>query len=464
MTYFKILFLGVVMLFGKSVAGYTQELRSGYFLGGYQYRHLMNPALSSETPFFSMPMMGNIAVGTNGNVGVSDFLYKYDDPLNESVLTTFLHRSVSSDEFLKKLDSRNRVSAEVGMNLFTYGFKAWGGFHTIGVGLHSRSRMHAPYELFDFMKSSELGGNGPKEYRIENFRFDSENYLDISWNHARTINDRLTVGGTFKLLVGAAYMETRFDEMQIRMGEDEWLIHANGTVNVSAKGSSFGCKPDGEIEALNFGNPGVGGLGAAIDLGAAYRLTDGLSVSVGVLDLGAIGWFRALKGATGNEEYPFKGFEVIGVGSDSAFPSLEEQLDGLGADFEEMAKMYDQGYGTKVSALTTKLNIGVEYALEGYRALSFGLLSSTYIHPLYRETEMRASVNVTPTQWFGATVSGAWSTYGPGWGMMLNFRPKRFNFFIGTDFMLTEVTPQFVPVNNLNVNFCTGINFLLGKI
>ncbi|MEG0993690.1 MAG: DUF5723 family protein [Bacteroidales bacterium] len=446
-----------------SVSLQAQEMKSAYFLKGYYYRHLMNPAFMAERAYFSMPAFGNVDVSANGNVGLSNFLYPYDDPLGKSKLTTFMHRSVNEQDFLQSLRSRNKIAANVDMALFSCGFKGLGGFNTIGIGMHSRNNVSAPYELFEFMKSSELGTGDRQSFLIEDFQMNTSNYVDVSFNHARAITDNLSIGATLKVLVGIAHVNTRFRDMRISMNEQEWLIHANGYLHASSKSATFRNNEKGEIEKLVLGSPGVSGMGLGLDLGVNWQISEDFSLSGAITDLGFIGWFNTLEGASGNEPYSFKGFETIGVGSDSDYPTLDEQWDNLGTDLEEMIKIYDGGKIRKTTALGATANIGGEYILPAYRNLSFGMLSSVHVHPYFTWAEARASVNIAPVRWFEATVSGAWSTYGPGFGFIMNFHPKGFNFFVGSDFMITRVTPQFIPVNNLNANVCMGINFAWGN-
>ncbi|MEG1585964.1 MAG: DUF5723 family protein [Bacteroidales bacterium] len=440
-----------------------QNMRSAYFLDGFYYRHQMNPAFAPERAYFSFPGLGNLNISAQGNVGLSDFLYSYDDPFQESVLTTFMNHTVGQQEFLSRLNARNKVAANVDMSIISFGFKAWGGFNTFGMGLHSRSNVNAPYELFDFMKSGELGGDASKSYFIKDLQLRSSNYIDVSFGHSRKINEKLTVGASLKLLLGIGHAETEFDNMHITMGEDEWLINANGYMHTSAKGLMVNTKEDREIKDFEIRSGGIGGYGVGVDLGASYRLLENLTLSAAFTDIGFIRWVNTIKGSTSNDPYSFKGFETIGIGGDSEYPSLEDQFDDLGTDFKEMARFYDDGKINKATALATTMNIGAEYELPAYRKLSFGLLSSTHIQRPYTWTEARFAINIAPLNWLEASVSGAWSTYGGGFGFLVNFHPKGFNLFLGTDFMITEITPQYIPVHNMNANVCMGINFSLGK-
>lgn len=46
---------------------------------------------------------------------------------------------------------------------------------------------------------------------------------------------------------------------------------------------------------------------------------------------------------------------------------------------------------------------------------------------------------------------------------MINFHPKGFNFFIGSDHQFFSVTPQFVPVGHATANINLGFNVTFGS-
>ena len=47
--------------------------------------------------------------------------------------------------------------------------------------------------------------------------------------------------------------------------------------------------------------------------------------------------------------------------------------------------------------------------------------------------------------------------------MGIEFPSERIQLFIGTDHMITKVTPQYVPVGNANANVSLGFNITWGK-
>ncbi|KAA6319366.1 hypothetical protein EZS27_030731, partial [termite gut metagenome] len=113
----------------------AQDIRSGYFLKGTSLSHRMNPAFVSEYNYVSIPVLGNMYIGTQANVGLSNFIYNYDNPLYG--LTTFLNSSVDRESFLNKLHGNNKIDINLNTTILSTGFYAWGGFNTVELGLKS---------------------------------------------------------------------------------------------------------------------------------------------------------------------------------------------------------------------------------------------------------------------------------------------------------------------------------------
>lgn len=121
----------------------------------------MNPAFAGERNYISIPALGNINIGTQGNIGVGTFLFPQNDQL-----TTFMHSSISGEEFLSGLKDNNRINANINLTLLSAGFHAWGGFNTVDINLRSNTSMNLPYDLFAFMKMGMTGNE--THYHMEN--------------------------------------------------------------------------------------------------------------------------------------------------------------------------------------------------------------------------------------------------------------------------------------------------------
>lgn len=439
-----------------------QTLQSSYFLEGSTSRHQLNPAFLGESNYVSLPTLGNLYVGTNSNLSLSNVIYKLDDPTSKYTLTTFMNSSVDRNEFLGKLHDRNRFNVDANITLLSSGFYSWGGFNTVELNMRTSSSLVLPYELFNFMKT----GMDQEEYHIGSTTFNSNNYLELGFGHARRLNDKLTVGAKAKFLIGGMNVSAKVDAMDIALTADKWSISANGTLNTAVGGGSYKTKASnpGEISGLNTDKFGIGGYGGAIDLGATYRLRDDLLLSAAVTDLGLISWTNNMKGATHNEVFVFDGFNNISVnqGSDGQ-NNIDKQFTNLKDDLLDLTKFYDQGKNKRTTFLTSTVNLGAEYTMPFYNRLSVGLLSSTKINDMYTWSRTMLSANVRPLSWVGASVSYAYSPFGSSLGWMLNLHPRGVNFFIGTDYQFIKITPQFIPVSNFNTNISLGLSVTFGK-
>ena len=105
-----------------SFAASAQTTRSGYFVDDYTYRFQLNPALGNSKNFVSMPVLGNLNVGMNGNLHVTDILYNIDGRT-----TTFMNPGVDASKFLNGLSDVNRLRVNTKIDILSAGFKAFRG-------------------------------------------------------------------------------------------------------------------------------------------------------------------------------------------------------------------------------------------------------------------------------------------------------------------------------------------------
>lgn len=473
-----------------SALAQTQSSRSAYFLEGSTYRHELNPAFIGERGYFSFPALGNLDFGVQSTAGIGSFLYKLPD----GRLTTFMHESVSGQEFVDGLPNRFKLGADVNENIFSLGFHAWGGFNTLGISIKSDTRINMPSELFKFMKLGMASETG-SQYIVNGLNMMSTNYAEIAFGHARTINNHLTVGAKLKALVGLAKANVRIDKLTITASQDAWTITPQGAelyasakgLIVPTKGETGNYQEDDYIldangnrtdqlktgtdqqidyDGVDFDDKNIGptGFGLALDLGAVYKLGD-WQFSAALLDLGFIGWKNTVKG-TMNNDFEFSGFENIAVkDTEGNANSLENQSDALLDDLKDMAKFTKEADGMKrTTALAATLNFGAQYTLPAYDRLNFGLLSTTRLQGKHTWTEARLSANVSPLSGFEASVNYALSNFGSAAGLMLNFHPRGFNFFVAADVPLGKLEPAYcAPIGRAALNVNLGINFTFGS-
>lgn len=459
--------IGIALLLSVFSVGASaqQTLRTGYFLKGNPYRYRLNSSFGAEQNYIALPVLGNLNIATTGNVGLADFVY---DAPNGSDLVTFMHPSVDTDDFLGGLDDKNRMFADIDVTLLSAGFGAFGGYNTIDIGVHSRTGMNLPYDMFKFMK--DMGGT---EYTISDMNMTTSNYVDIALGHSRKITKDLRVGARLKFLFGLGYADVVFDRMDVVMNNKQWVINAKGSANIALGGAythnaerMVNGKP--AIDGYDDISVGLNGFGAAIDLGVTYDLsnvlTEGLVVSASVNDLGFMNWNNVAKaGISHDAPFVFDGFKNIAMHDDVPGANIEDQFEDLRDDLEEFFSLEDRGEGSHSNMLSATLNVGVEYEMPFYRKLSVGALYTSRFDKIYPLHQFSLMANVAPVKWLDMAVSGTASNMGFGFGAMANVHLTGFNLFVGTDCFVGDVGKQFIPLDNMNASVSFGINIPFGR-
>lgn len=454
-------FLSFALLVCVATGAFSQQIRTAYFMKSSTARTAMNPAYRPERGYVSIPGLGGVSTSyTTNGVALDNILY----PRNGK-LVTFLDPSVGTQQFLDGLKDRNQVNTDFGLQVLSGGWYAGKGFWTVDLSVKGMANVAAPKSLFEFMKV----GNGPKgkSYDISDVNFYSEAYLETGVGYSRPINEKLTVGAKLKVLIGVGSIKADIDHMRAEMTETNWNITAKGNMSASMKGMiptfDTDVNSDKYISDFNFDSPGVSGFGFGVDFGATYQLTENISLSAAVVDLGFISWGKS--GTTNgvmDGSFNFDGFDLaIGDNVANQAPGMAGEFEDKKNEFEDLFHFKPSEASGHTSRLRSILNLGGEYRLLDQK-LGVGLLSSTRFYSPKAYTELTLSANYRPIQWFEAALSysfihSKFKTY----GLALNFTPSWINFFVGSDYMFTKVTPQFLPVSSTAANLYFGISIPL---
>ena len=444
----------------------AQELRTSYFMETSNYRHQMNPALL-DSPYVGL-LFSNINIGMTGNIGAKQFIFDTNGLpgyTGNYRYTTFMDPNVDAKTFLNKLHDKNRFDLYLNYNLFSVGFKAWGGVNLLELNLRSNTNLTLPKGLFEFAKTA-----GEKEhYEFGGLGMRTQNYMELALGHSRDINKQWRVGGKLKFLIGAAYADFTADKVTLDMTEDAWRIQSNAQMKASllksdvihedpSKNSADGRPRVKELDNFGFSLPG---FGMALDLGVTYKPIDNLTLSAAITDLGFISW-KNTHHASSQGDYTFDGFDNIYIGSDKdQTEDIDDQFDQIGDDLEEMFSVYDDGTKTATQALAATLNVGAEYKLPAYDKLKFGFLYTSRIHGKYSWHQGMLNVGVRPVKWFECNVNGAVTSTGVTAGGMLSLKAPHFNFYIAADRFFSKMGKQGVPLNSSNGNITFGMTFPL---
>lgn len=435
-------------------AGATaQNLESGFFTDGYLYRHEMNPAIENSRNYVAMPFLGNINVGMSGNIGIRDVLFNRN---GRTVLYT--NPQVDAAEFMNGIGNRNRINSDFKIQLLGAGFKAWGGYNTIGINIRGNASTIIPKSIFDITKN----GLKNQTYDTSDLNAHAHSYAEIALGHSRKINEKWRVGAKFKFLLGAGNVDANVKKGTITLGENGYVANVDAELKGNIAGLSYKTKVSEHnpgrmiMNGMKVSGYKISGFGAAFDFGAEYKINDDWKVMASLTDLGFIRWknnqLAATQGTVNTDDY------IFNVDKDAEH-SFSNEWEKLGDQLATLYELEDKGdQGKRTTMLGATMNIGGEYIAPFYRKLTFGLLNTTRINGRYSWTNFRLSANVAPAKCFSAGVNFAVGTFGTSLGWIMSVHPKGFNLFLGMDHTIGKLAKQGIPLSS-NTEFNMGINF-----
>lgn len=448
----RIFIIAALAVIGFGLAN-AQSLRTAYFLENSMLNNSLNPAFQPYRGYVSIPLAGSTDIAYSSNsLSLDKILYPNE---SGSGLVTFMDEQVDATEFLKNLKTDNRMDLDLGMKILGFGFHSGKSFWTFDIDLKNNVNLDLPREFFEFAKIGS--GESGMTYNMKDFGANVSSYASVGVGYSRTINERLSVGAKMKVIAGAANVDMRYSKMDVVMRSDKWEIDAVGELEASCAGLTFEDDDQGCIDFENndFSLKKPAGWGAAIDLGASYKLLDDrLTLSAAVIDLGFIKWgAENTTSGTAQAKYYFAGFNVNKDGTES---SLE-------GDFEDFTKFKRVSPQSNSTGLRTTINVGGEFEFVK-NVISAGLLSSTQFRPNKTFTELTAAGTVRLKEILAASVScslvnGQYATV----GFAVNFSPSWINLFIGTDNILGKVSKQFIPISQRSANLYVGLGIPLGR-
>ena len=442
----------------------AQTALSSYFMDGMLYNSKLNPAMKAERGYFSL-LLGNTSLGTKGNVGISNFLY----PRGENELATFMSGSVGTEEFLSGMPDYTRLGFKLDETLMAAGFRLFGGYFSLGLSLHSSATMSLPKGFFEFAKK----GFQENSYSFSGLNVNTMNYAAATVGYSHNLFQGFRFGVNAKYLVGLGHADLFVDKLNVEMNEQHWMVESHARmqaalfceteVMVDENGVVNGA--DLALELDDLMNVRTSN-GFAVDLGFVYDMDEfvpGLTLSASVIDLGYINWKYMMTGQSTDAKVEFDGFGEVDYNDVENVVTAEmEQL------IDDASKMVEFNYGgikEMKTALNATMYLGAEYNMPFYRPLSVGVLYGQCFSPFdcSKWYEARGYVNLSPVKWFELSVNYGYGTYGTTLGWVLNFHPAGINLFVGSDYMITRVTPQYIPIDNMNAHVTLGLNLALGK-
>lgn len=448
-AYLRVLVIAAVL--GLAMPMSAQFLRTGYFMDGSN-RMQLNPANLPSRGYLDVPALGTLNVGAYTNsLGLNDLINTFDSDGD----------FWDNPDFYNKLKVANNLGVSLSTDIISFGFYRGKNFWSANVGVRLDVEAGIPRNMFDYLRESPDGSgnlsdwNG-KDYRISDLNLGLNAFTEVGVGYARIVNDRLTVGGKFNVLLGVGNLNMNIDNIQITSHElyDDYgniNYNAEATVDVDAnleanmKGLELTTDQDGVIDGVEMNGFGIGGYGVGIDLGATYRLLDNLTVSAAVTDLGFISWSKSSSTVVeGDNTQTYNGDNL-----DEFFDRVDG---GEVIDFDMFGLQKGNVQKKRSTRLPTTLTVGAEYGFWKNR-FSVGALSTTRWGMYRTLSELTLSANFRPARAIGLSASYSMlQSAGKTFGAAVKLGPLT----IGTDYL-------FLGKNTRSVNVFMGISMGLGK-
>ena len=440
------------------VPAHAQYLRSSYFMEGTSSRMQLNPGLQPTRGYFNIPVIGSLNASVNSNtLGIHDIIDVVDDGSD----------IYSNDKLYNRLKLDNRLNLNLNTDILSFGWLKGKNFWSVNVGVRMDVGAGLNKGMFDFMRNINgqglMGLTGQNvSYNMDNQQVRMKAYGEVGVGFSRQITDKLSVGTRLKGLLGLGRAEMNVNRFNVDLelpevpsygsefSYSDWMgkryaYQAEGNVMTTIEGGGITFDENGLIEDFDFEAKDMGlcGGGFGIDLGASYAITDHLTVSASVLDLGFLKWKKSatrMGSVEGGEsviidESNYNQF----IGGD--FLSLER------FDFKEQQNV---DYKSKTKLSSTMI-LAAEYTFFKNK-LSLGTMYSAHFVDPETLHDVMLSVTYRPKNWFNMAVSySPIQAGGKSMGLALKLGPV----FLGTDYM-------YFGNNSKSVNGFIGISIPMG--
>ncbi|MFR9164962.1 MAG: DUF5723 family protein [Dysgonomonas sp.] len=464
------LFLALFFIVSHS---YAQTPRSTYFIEKSHTRISLNPALRPDRGYMGVPFLSGIGVNYQTNTfNLDNFTF----PVNGERVT-FMHPDVTDDRFLSNISNKNYITTDVGYNIFSIGFYKGESFWNIDFSAKANVNANIPGSMFKLLKEG-FDQDDITTYDISDVSATANAYIELGVSYSRPIlNNSLILGSKVKLLGGIANMDMQAEQLSVEAGANKWVARSKVKLQASAPGIApkYTIKDNGNdmIDGVDFSNWGrLSGFGLGFDFGAVYdfnRLSlnlDGLAsgilknltVSTSFTDIGFISWTKGNSmnlASSGEDVTVVPDYTIHRDGS----TSLEDVFNDVLDDFEEAINLREEKNGGRTTALRVTWNLGAEYKFLDNK-LSGGLLYSNRFGKYFNTQELTLSANYRPLDWLSTSLSysfihSGFDTF--GWSVYL-YPKKGVNFFLASDYIIPNVSPQWIPSTTKALNLQFGFS------
>lgn len=460
----------VFVIINLSLAS-AQKSQVMYYMNLPQ-NHFMNPALRPLNGFYLGIGITGIGITLNNNFfNLSDVLM----PGRSDSVITFLHPDYNVNDFLRKLKKSNFLTPEADIQLFGLGFNAGRQSY---VFLDIVERIDGNFSLPGNLIKLGLGGNEDfvgKTMDLTNLDVRMFYFREAGAGLSSYVTKNLRLGFKGKILFGIAGAAIDNNRLSLTVDDDfRHTFNADLMANISGPVKIY-FDADNKPDSMDFDEDKIKSpdfylntrnFGMGLDFGMVYNVTNRLSLSASITDLGYIKWKDMITNMKAESQFEFSGLNIKDVvnGTKTFEELTNELLDSLKNSFviEDDKKPFN-------TFLTPCIGLGVGYNLT--KSFGLGLLSRTYIKNGELKEAITVSANLNAGNAFSTSVSYTATTYSfDNLGVGLAFRAGFLQFYFLTDKIpvmwnkvITDDVNIPLPADWKMMNLRFGVNMTLGN-
>lgn len=415
------LMLALFVLSFASVVKGQDGNNTAYFLSNFPQQYRINPAYQPEYKvFIGLPALSGISVNyQNSSFTPESLLQKRGDSVY-----------MNMNKFYKGLHKRNFISFNNENSILSIGVRAKKWYGTLDITQRNDFMFRYNKDIFTFLKE---GNATHPDMDFGRLGVSGNSYLEFALGLSKEVNQKLSVGGRAKFLMGIANVDMTDSDMGVRtLSDGTVLLNSRQNIRVSSPAQleyrldnngyvdwdGFGLNTDnlGVSSFLNAKNPGF-----AIDLGGQYKFNDKINFFASLTDLGFIRW-----GNKANSYRFYQDTEFVWDGanlSNSINKNDKENYESIDDAFERLTNQLDTafrlqvGSGAYTTMLSPKLHLGATYQLNKTFNVG-GLFKASLVDKMFIPA-VTASVNARLIRNVSASVSytatrGSYANVGAG--------------------------------------------------
>ena len=225
-------YIFALIVLHSAIIANAQQINTLYFLENAPMRHTINPAFQPISKgFVNISPLGWMSVGVgNTSLTMSDLFYL--DPQTGHTITP-LHPNGDKQALLKSLNNMTLINGDATLGVVNMGFRIKEkGYFTIGLNQHIEIGSTLPRAIPQIV----LGGfmtnlEGTNSFNLSRLGAAATIYTELAFGYSHQINEKWTVGGKLKVLVGQANIGINAKNLTLDANIEQWNMKGNLELN-----------------------------------------------------------------------------------------------------------------------------------------------------------------------------------------------------------------------------------------